>query len=109
MKDLNDVYKKLKRQYKKLSISIDENKITINLDGDYKIEATDKLVELSKGLTYVNHKISNNYDEVFKTIKMYISNPQDSIYSIRKQRLISFIIALILTLIIGLLLDIFNI
>ena len=82
-----------------------DDTIKINVD-DYKIEANDKFVELSKGLTYVNHKVSKNYDEVYKTIKKYINNPNDTINDSRKQRLVAFVVALVLTIIIGLVLEI---
>ena len=102
MRSLKTVYEKLKKQYKKLDMTFENNIIRINING-YIIEANDKFVELSKGKNYVNHEVSKNYDEVYKTIKKYINNPKDSIVDNNKQSLIVFLVILVLLFIMAIL------
>lgn len=107
MNSMKDVYNRLKKEYKKLDIIYTESNNTIDIkNGKYIISANDKMVELSKTLSYVNHKVNKNYKEVYKTIVSYIKDPNGYIKAKRTQVIVVLIISLLLTLAIGLILDI---
>ena len=104
MNSMKEVYTKLKNNYKKLDIVYnDNNTIDINYNS-YTIHAEEKLVELSKSLCYVNHKVNKNYREVYKTIVSYLEDPEGYINGKRRQIVIVLIISLMLTICIGLIL-----
>lgn len=104
MNSMKDVYNKLKKDYKKLDIVLNDNEtIDININ-KYTIHADDRIVELSKSFTYVNHKSNNNYKDVYKSIVSYIKDPEGYINNKRKQIIIVLIISLVLTIVLGLLL-----
>ena len=106
MNSMKDVYNKLKRIYKKLDVVLnDNNTIDINCN-NYTIHAEDKLVELSKSFTYVNHRVNKNYKEVYKTIVSYLNDPEGHINRKKRQILIVLSISLLLTICIGLLLGV---
>jgi hypothetical protein len=104
MDSMKEVYDKLKKEYKDLDVVYDENKDTIDItSGNYSISANDKLVELSKSLSYVNHKVNKDYREVYKTIVKYVKDPSGYFRAKRIQIIVVFIVSLILTFCIGLL------
>ena len=79
--------------------------IDIHMDG-YEINSSNSMIELSKKLSYISHKKPASFDEVYKYTKRYIKDPDGSFRKIRKGRLVAVIIALILTILIGLFLEI---
>ncbi len=107
MNSMKDVYNKLKNVFKKIDIIYNEESNTIDIiNGKYIISANDKMVELSKSFSYVNHKVNKDYKEVYKTIERYIKDPNGYIKSKRIQIIVVLIISLLLTFIIGLILGI---
>lgn len=107
MNSMKDVYNKLKNAFKKIDIIYNEESNTIDIiNGKYIISANDKMVELSKSFSYVNHKVNKDYKEVYKTIEKYIKDPNGYIKSKRIQIIVVLIISLLLTFIIGLILGI---
>lgn len=107
MNSMKDVYNKLKNAFKKIDIIYNEESNTIDIiNGKYIISANDKMVELSKSFSYVNHKVNKDYKEVYKTIERYIKDPNGYIKSKRIQIIVVLIISLLLTFIIGLILGI---
>ena len=82
MKNMKQVFNKLKKEFKNIDIKYNEKKETI--------------------------EINNNGYEIVSNIeytKKYISDPEGNFKKLRKQRLIAFLIALILTIIIGLIVN----
>ena len=107
MKNMEEVYKKLKKDFRKVDIKFDKDKeqIEINNNG-YEIISNINMIELSKGLKYLNHKKPTSFEEVYRYTKRYIKDPDGSFRSLNRQRLIAFLIALVLTIIIGFFLEI---
>ena len=106
MKNMKQVFNKLKKEFKNIDIKYDEKKETIEINNNgYEIVSNIDMIELSKKLRYLNHKHPKNYQEVYKYTKKYISDPEGNFKKLRKQRLIAFLIALILTIIIGLIVN----
>ncbi len=106
MKNMKEVYNKLKKDFKKLDIIYDDKKDIIKISKNgYEIVSSMSMIELSKNLRYLNHKRPKNHDEVYKYTRRFIKDPEDEFKKLRKQRIIAFIIALVLTIIIGLILN----
>ena len=107
MKNMIDIYNKLKKEFKKLEINYNEKTEIIEIKNcGYEITASSSMVELSKGFKYINHRSPKNYNEIYKYAKKYITDPEGYFSKIRKQRIVALVVAIIFTILIGLLLDI---
>ena len=107
MKSMKEIYNRLKRDFKKLEINFDEKREVIEINNcGYEISASSSMVELSRGLRYINHRSPKNYNEIYKYTKKYITDPEGYFSKLRKQRIVALAVAIIFTILIGLLLDI---
>ena len=103
MKNMKEVYNKLKKEFKKIDIKYDEKREVIEVNNNgYEIISSISMIELSKTFRYLNHRRPKNYLEVYKYTKKYIKDPEGSLNKITKQRIICLIIAIILTILLGL-------
>ena len=75
MKNINDVYKRLKKEYPKLKILYtDKYTIVIEIE-EYKIEAYEETVNFCKNKKWISHRHSNyDYNELYNDIIYYIEN-----------------------------------
>ena len=111
LKNMNDVYKKLKEQYPSFDITINEDTITVKVE-NYRIVGDKNLIELYENNTSHAHfhcsncddKIEgeNFYDEIYEVFGNYIKD-RDSIKKEKwkdaiKRYFIMFIIVLIISL-----------
>ena len=107
MKSMEEVYLKLKREFKKVNIKFDKREDIIEVfHNGYEITSSINMIELSKKFSYLNHKKPTSYEEVYRYTKRYIKDPEGEFKRLRQQRVVAFIIALILTIIIWVFLEI---
>lgn len=108
MKDMNEVYKKIKNNYPKIKVRLEENeKITSKFSEPYKIIVNDSskeivayeyFVELVYKNKIITHCHPDNYDDLYDSIIYYLKEDPVKIEKIIKKS--SFITRIILILII---------
>lgn len=75
MKDINDVYKKLKKEYPNLKITYTDGYTILIEIKDYKIEAYEETVNFFKKSKCITHTHSDyDYNKLYNKIVYYIDN-----------------------------------
>lgn len=104
MKNMYDVYERIKKEYKDIDIKLEHEECIRIYVGEYEIESCEDFTVLAKNKKSITHIHHEEYEDVYNSIKNYIDNKKEIEKEIKINELKIYLLAVLINVILFLIL-----